>query len=120
MERAPATSRNSLKEPNLKIKLSTCQFFKEDLHYLGHFTSEQGIQPLLETVTAAEKLKEASNIDKFHNFLGLAGYYRKFIMLFANITKPLNKLLQKSTKFQWSSQCQAKLHQESLYREPVL
>ena len=91
-----------LKEGNLKIKLSKCQFFKKHLHYLGHLISEQGIQPLLEKVTAIEKLREPSDKNELHPFLGIIGYYRKYIIFFANITKPLNKLLKKDTKSQQS------------------
>ena len=54
-----------------------------------------------------KKLKEPSNIDELCHFIGLIGYYRKFSPLFADVTKPLNKLLKKDTKFHWSLQCQA-------------
>ena len=77
------------------------------LHYLGYLISQQGIQPLPEKVTAIKKLKEPNSIDELHHFLGLTGYYRKFTKLFADITKPLNKLCKKDTTFQWSPQCQA-------------
>ena len=80
------------KKANLKIKLSKCQFFKKHLQHLDHLISEQGIQQLLEKVTVIEKLKEPTNIDVACNFLDLTGFYRKLTLLFANITKPLNKL----------------------------
>ena len=72
---------------------------KKYLHCLGHLISEQGIQPLVEKDSATEKLKEPSNIDELHHFLGLTGYYRKFIPLFADITKPLNKFLKRTLNF---------------------
>ena len=78
-----------LKEANLKMKLGKYQFFKKYLHYLGNLISKQGIQPLLEKSTK-KKLKELSNIDELHHFLDLAGYYRKFVPLFTDVTKPLN------------------------------
>ena len=81
-----------LKEANLKIRPSKCQFFTEHLHYFSHLTSEHGIQPLLEKVSAIKKLKGPSNIDKLNHFLDLTGFYRKCILLFADVTKPLNKL----------------------------
>ena len=46
-------------------------------------------------------------MDELHHFLGLTSYYRKFVPLFADITKALNKLLLKTTKFQWSAECQS-------------
>ena len=111
-----------LKEVNLKIKLSKCQFFEKNLHYPGHLISEGCIQLLLEKVTAVQKLKEPSNIDKLFHFLSLTGYYRKFIPLFTNVTEPLNKLLKKDTKFQLSQQYQAAFehHEKVLCRETIL
>ena len=90
---------NCLKLAKLKIKFSKCQFFKEHLYYLGHITSEQGIQQLPEKVIAITNSKEPNSMDEFCHFLGLTSYYRWFIPLFADITKPLNKLLRKNTKF---------------------
>ena len=57
-----------------------------------------------------------------HHFLGLTGYYWKFVSLFVNITKPLNKFLKKDTKFQWSLQCQAafKHLKQALCKGPIL
>ena len=94
-----------LKKVNLKIKLGKYQFFKQHLHYLGHLISEQVIWPLPEMVTSIENLKQPNNIDEVYHFLGLTGYYRKFVLLFADITKPINKLPKKDTKFQLSPQC---------------
>ena len=66
-------------------------------------------------------LKEHSNIDELHHFLGLTGYYNMFIPLFANITKPLNRQLKKDIKFQWLSQCQAAFEhlKKALCKEPI-
>ena len=95
MGRTPTTSVNHLQLYKIgKIKLSKCQFFKQHLHYLGHFISEQGIQPLSEKVTTIEKLKEPSNMNALHHFLGLKGHHRKFIPLFADIANLLGKLLK--------------------------
>ena len=67
-------------------------------------------------------LQESSNIEELHCFLGLTGYYRKFIPSFADITKPLNNLLKKDIKFQWFPQCEAafKNLQQALCKEPIL
>ena len=106
----------------LKIKLSKCQFFKIHSQYRAHIISEQGIQLLWEKVTAIEKLKEPSNIDKLYHFLGPSGYYREFLPLFDNITKYLYKPLKKDTKFQWSPQCQAAFEplNKVFCKEPIL
>ena len=91
-----------LKEANLKIKLSDYQYLYKHLHNLHYLISKHGIQLLPEKVSAIEKLKELSNIDKLDHFLSLTDYYRKFIPLFTDVTKPLNKLLKKDTRFQCS------------------
>ena len=61
-------------------------------------------------------------MDELCHFLGLTGYYRKLVLLFANITKSVNKLLRKDTKFLWSPQCQAafKHLKQALYKELIL
>ena len=96
-----------LKMANQKIKLSECQFFKRNLHYLGHLILEKDIQQQCDKIIAIKNLSEPKSVDELHHFLGLTGYYRKFVPLFPDIMKPLNKLLGKDTKFQWSTQCQS-------------
>ena len=73
-------------------------------------------------VSAIKKLKEPSNIGEIHHFLGLTGYYRKYIPFFTNVTKPLNKFPQKDTTFQWVPQCQTafKHIKQALCMEPIL
>ena len=113
---------NCLQAANIKIRLSKCQFFKQHLHYLGHFISKKGIQPLQDKIVTITNLAVPNNIDEICHFLGLTSYYRKFIPLFADITKPLNKVLQKDTKFQWSTQYQAASDhlKSALCKEPTL
>ena len=88
-----------LEEANLKIKLSQFQFFKKHLHYLGHLISKHVIQPLPKKYQQIKKLKEPNNIDDLCHFLGPTGCYRKFIQLFANVIKPVNKLLRRTPSF---------------------
>ena len=111
-----------LKEANLNINLSKCQFFKKHLHYLAHLISKQGIQLLLEKEATIKMLEEPSNVDELHHFLGLTGYYRRFVPLFANITMPLNKLLRRDTKLHWSPHCQVAFEhlKQALCKEPIL
>ena len=97
---------NHLQAVNLKIKLRKCQYFKQHLQYLGHWITEKGIQPLLDKIITIKNLVP-KNIDKLHHFLGLTGYYRKFVPLFADVTNPLSKTALEGHKIQWSSLCQA-------------
>ena len=90
----------------LKIKLSKCQFFKSQLHYLGHRISANGLEPLPEKLEAIKDLAPARNIDKACHILGLLVYYRSFVPTFAHITLPITSLLKKNISFVWSSKCQ--------------
>ena len=83
---------------------------------------EKGIQPLPGKIITIKNLAIPRNIDKLHHFLGLTGYYWKFIPLLADITKPLNKLLQKDTQCWWSTQYQASFDhlKSALCRKPIL
>ena len=61
---------------------------------------------ITQKVSAMKHIKEPSNVEELQHFLSLIGYYRKFILLLTDVTRPLQKLLRKDTKFQWSQQCQ--------------
>ena len=125
MERALTTLRNlfsCLQAANLKINLCKCQIFKQHLNYLGHLISEKNIQPLLDKIITIKNFALPRNIDELWHFLGLTSYYKKSIPLSADMMKPINKLLWKDTKFQWSSQCQVSFNhlKSALYKKPIL
>ena len=91
-----------LKKEELKIKLGQCWFFKQSLHYLGHVISDDGIKPLPEKTEAIEAFIPPTNVNEVHHFLGLTGYYHKFVPLYVVMAKPLNNLLCKRTPCLWS------------------
>ena len=86
----------------LKIKCSKCEFFKSKVHYLGYLVGIDDVQPLLEKVTTIEALEPPQNIDELWHFLGLIGFYRKFIPFFTYVTACLNTMLRKGTVFKWT------------------
>ena len=94
-----------LKHAELKIKHSKCKFFRSEVHYLGYLVSVDGVQPLPEKVEAMKKLLAPTNIDELCQFLGITGFYRKFIPFNADITNCPTKLLRKETEFHWFKQC---------------
>ena len=100
---------NRFKSAGLKIKLSKCQFFKTQLHYLGHEISADGLKPLPEKLDAIKKLVPTKNVDKAHQILGLLGYYQSFAPAFADIIIPITNLLKKNIPFNWSQKCQVAL-----------
>ena len=90
-----------LKDADLKIKCSKCEFFKSKVHYLGYLVGADGVQPLPEKVAAIEALEPPQNIEELQHFLGLIRFYRKFIVFFANITTCLNAMLRRGVVFEW-------------------
>ena len=87
---------NRFKTACLKIKLSKCQFFKTQLHYLGHKMSADGLELLPEKFDAIKNLAPAKNMDEAHQILGLLGYYQSFAPAFADIAIPITSLLKNS------------------------
>ena len=95
-----------LEAADLKIKCSKCEFFKTKVHYLGFLVGVGGVQPLPENVATIQALEPTRDIDELRQFLGLVGFYRKFIPFFSDITICLNKMLRKGATFKWMEQCE--------------
>lgn len=91
-----------LTQANLTLNLKKWHFFKRELKFLSQLISEKGVE------VDAEKPKLLFSIPlPFQGFLGLAGWYHKFIPYFAYITAPLNNLKKINVKWQWTLECQA-------------
>ena len=69
----------------LKLKESKCDFFKKEIHYLGHLISSEGIHPLLEKLDTIHNMSRPKTPKEIKQFLGLCGYYRKFVPRFSDI-----------------------------------
>ena len=111
-----------LQEAGLKMKCSKCDFFKSEIHYLGHLISPEGISPLPNKLDSIRHMPVPNSAKEIKQFLGLTGYYRKFVPRFADISRPLTTLMKKDVKFKWTSACQKsfELLKEALCGEPVL
>ena len=111
-----------LREAGLKMKQSKCEFFKSEIHYLGHLISPEGISPLPNKLDCIQHMPAPKNSKEIKQFLGLTGYYRKFVPRFADISRPLTTLTKKDKKFEWTPACQKSfdLLKETLCGEPVL
>ena len=68
-----------LREADLKLKDSKCNYFKAHVQYLGHLVSGKGIKPLSEKLESIKKMPASTTPKEIKQFLGLVGYYRKFI-----------------------------------------
>lgn len=97
---------DKLRHFNLKLNPSKCNFFKSDVTYLGHHISDKGILPDSSKYSIVEKYPIPTNSDDVRRFVAFCNYYRRFIQNFAQIAHPLNRLLRKSVKFNWTTECQ--------------
>ncbi|KAL7299237.1 hypothetical protein TKK_0007831 [Trichogramma kaykai] len=107
---------------NLKLQPEKCNFLKTEVVYLGHVLSEEGVRCDPRKLDAVKKFPTPRNVKHVRQFLGLAGYYRRFIKNFANIAKPLTVLQKKNKDFIWTNCHQEALDtlKELLCRGPIL
>ena len=82
-----------------------CHFMVHQGIVLGHIISNQGIEVDKEKIELISKLPSPTNVKTIRQFLGHAGFYRRFIKDFSKITKPLYQLLKKDAKFVWDDEC---------------
>ena len=94
-----------LKQAKLWLKRSKCLFFKQELHYLGHLMTMKVIKPVREgTIYLWDEASQEP--EGLREFLGMVGYYQKFINRFADAARPMTKLTRKVVKFEWTEECQ--------------
>ena len=104
------------------MKHSRCDFFKSEVNYLGHLISADGISPLPDKLDTIKNMSTPKDMKEIKQFLGLTGFYRKFVPRFADISRPLTQLTKKETKFVWTPECQKsfELLKSFLCDEPIL
>ena len=101
---------------------SKCSFFSKEIQYLGHILSATGIQPLPSKTHAIKNMNPPKTPKQVRAFLGLVGYYRRFIRGFTKIAKPLTLLTTQQVKFEWTPEHQeAFIHlKEAIVQAPIL
>ena len=99
---------------NLVLNLEKCQFMVNEGIILGHKISERGIEVDKAKVDAIEKMPCPKDIEGICSFLSHAGFYRRFIKDFSQISRPLTNLLQKDVPFVFDDDCLEAFAQESL------
>lgn len=106
----------------MRLQPNKCEFLRKEVAYLGHIIGENGVKPDSQKLHAVENFPKPSDPKGIKQFLGLAGYYRRFIPDFSKIARPLTNLLKGDTNFEWSDaqeQAFASL-KTSLCTEPLL
>ena len=111
-----------LREYGLKMKREKCNFFKKHLQYLGHLVLEEGFEPLPEKIKSIKNMPLPKTVKEVKQFLGLAGYYHKFVPRFADLSRPLTNLTRQNVEFQWMDKCQKSFDnlRELLTKYPIL
>jgi hypothetical protein len=97
-----------LREHYLYAKLSKCSFYQKKIHYLGHIISKEGIVVDPKKVQAIQEWLAPRNVIEFRSFMGLGGYYRRFIAGFSRIAHAITSLQRKENNLQWTKQCERK------------
>ena len=111
-----------LKIAGLKLKPKKCHLFQRKVQYLGHIVSEEGIETDPEKIEVIRQWDRPSNVSELRSFLGLCSYYRRFVPDFASISRPLIKLTEKNSKFEWTDEQEEswRILKERLTSPPVL
>jgi ribonuclease HI len=99
-----------LRDHHLYAKFSKCEFWLDTVKFLGHTISKDGISVDPSKVQEVMDWKPPTSVHQIHSFLGLAGYYRRFIPDFSRIAKPMTELLKKGVKFSWNEKCEEAFH----------
>lgn len=111
-----------LRAANLKLQPDKCEFLRPEVMYLGHIIGRDGVRPDPKKVEAVQNFPRPENPKTIKQFLGLAGYYRRFIPGFSKVAKPLTELLKKETVFRWGNEQDKafRVLRDALCSEPLL
>ncbi|GJT42097.1 hypothetical protein Tco_0941962 [Tanacetum coccineum] len=111
-----------LKKEELYAKFSKCEFWIPKVQFLGHVIDSEGIHVDPAKIESIKDWTSPKSPTEIRQFLGLAGYYRRFIEGFSKIAKPMTKLTQKKVKFVWGDKQEAafQLLKQKLCSAPIL
>jgi len=111
-----------LREVKLKLNPSKCYFVAESIVFLGHVVSKEGTKPDLGKIDAVLRFPEPKTVTNVRSFLGLTGYYRKYIRRYSRLASPLFELTKKDVAFVWNQDCQRAFDdlKRALMEAPIL
>ena len=93
-----------LKKANLTLKSSKCHFFQKQVEFLGHIVDQQGIHTDPKKIEAISNWSVPKRVKEVRAFLGITGYYRRFIKNYSQIAKPLHQLTENNSQFHWTEE----------------
>ena len=99
-----------LRQTGLKLQPDKREYLKPELEYLGHVIIKNGVKPNPTKLQATAEFRISRSATEVQSFLGLSGYYRKFIKKYSTIAKPLIELTKISNTLRWTSECQGRDH----------
>ncbi|GKE58639.1 putative reverse transcriptase domain-containing protein [Tanacetum coccineum] len=116
------TTLELLKEEKLYAKFSKCEFWIHTVQFPGHMIDIKGIHVDPTKIEAIKDWASPTTHTEIRQFLGLAGYYQRFIKGFSKITKPLTELTQKNKKFDWEEEQELafQLLKQKIWDAPIL
>ena len=95
-----------LRDHQLYAKFSKCEFWLTEVEFLGHVVSASGVSVDTEKVKAVMSWERPKSVFEIRSFLGLAGYYRRFIEDFSRLATLMTRLTRKEVKFDWDDRCE--------------
>ena len=95
-----------LREHHLYAKFSKCEFWLTEVRFLGHVVSASSVSVDPEKVEAVMSWERPKSVFEIRSFLGLAGYYRRFIEDFSRLVAPMTRLIRKEVKYEWNDLCE--------------
>lgn len=96
-----------LREARLTLTPSKCRFCSTEVDFLGHIVSRDGIRTDPRKTEKDAGWPTPTSNKEVQQFLGLAGYYRRFVRNFSTVAKPFHRLTEKTVTFEWTPECQA-------------
>lgn len=109
-----------LQRAGLTLNLRKCQICQRSLSFLGHVISGEGIRTEAEKIEAIRTYPTPRNLKELQCFIGLAGWYHRFIPRFSERAAPLHALKKKGVVWEWTAECQAAVEETVLTTTPVL
>jgi len=111
-----------LAEKSLYAKFTKCEFWLNEVAFLGHVLSTDGVAVDPAKIEAVKEWDQPRIVTEVRSFLGLAGYYRRFLENFSKIARPMTNLTKKAKDFEWTPECENSFQtlKEKLTTTPVL